>query len=101
MIHVSATRATDREEHTVFATTIDSLAFPQHVSFAKVDTEGSESAVLRGMDALIERDDPILSIEGDESLESYLASRGYRMRPRQSGSANLLFLPPNFTAKID
>jgi hypothetical protein len=53
------------------------------------------------MEALIERDHPILSIEGNESLESCLASRGYRMRPRQSGSANLLFLPPNFTANID
>jgi FkbM family methyltransferase len=94
-------RATDRGQHTVFATTIDSLALPQRISFVKIDTEGCESAVLRGMEALIERDHPILSIEGDESLEPYLASRGYRMRSRQPGSANLLFLPPNFTANID
>jgi hypothetical protein len=45
------------------------------------------------MEALIERDHPILLIEGEESLEPYLASRGYRMRPRQPGSPNLLFFP--------
>jgi hypothetical protein len=43
------------------------------------------------MEALIERDHPILLIEGEESLEPYLASRGYRMRLRQPGSPNLMF----------
>jgi FkbM family methyltransferase len=94
-------RATESGERAVFATTIDSLAFPQRVSFVKIDTEGAENAVLRGMEALIERDHPVLSIEGDESLEPYLASRGYRMRRRQPGSANLLFLPSKFLNDFD
>jgi len=94
-------RATERGQHAVFATTIDSLSFPQRITFVKIDTEGAESAVLRGMEKLIERDHPILSIECDESLEPYIASRNYRMRPRQPRSANLLFLPPNFSTCLD
>jgi FkbM family methyltransferase len=93
-------RATEGGNHAVFATTIDALAFPRRVSFVKIDTEGAESAVLRGMDALIERDHPVLAIEGDESLEPYLAAYGYHMRPRQPGSANLLFLPTGFSTQL-
>jgi FkbM family methyltransferase len=87
--------------HNVFATTVDSLAFPQRIAYVKIDTEGAENSVLRGMEALIERDHPILSIEGDESLQPYLALRGYRMCPRKPGSPNLLFLPSQFTANLD
>lgn len=87
--------------HTVFATTVDSLAFPQRIAFVKIDTEGAEESVLRGMEALIERDHPILSVEGHESLAPHLASHGYRMVPRKAGSPNLLFLPPNFSANLD
>lgn len=86
-------RATASGSYTVFATTIDSLAIPTRISFVKIDTEGAELSVLRGMDTLLERDHPILVIEGDESLEPYLVSRGYQMRPRQPGSANLVFVP--------
>jgi FkbM family methyltransferase len=86
-------RATENGERTVFATTIDSIAFPQRISFVKIDTEGAESAVLRGMEALIERYHPILLIECDESLEPYLTARSYRMQPRQPGSPNLVFFP--------
>ena len=96
-------RAAESGNHAVFALTIDSLAFPQRVSFVKIDTEGAEGAVLCGMEALIKRDHPVLAIEGDESLQPYLASFGYRMCPRRPGSANLLFLPPDFpsSALID
>ena len=94
-------RATKGGHHAVFATTVDSLAFPHRCSFVKIDTEGAENAVLRGMEALIERDHPVLVIEGEDSLEPYLASHGYRMRPRQPGSANLLFLPPGFSTQLD
>lgn len=93
-------RATEGGQHAVFATTIDSFSFPQRVSFAKIDTEGAEDSVLRGMEALLERDHPVLVIEGNESLEPYLASFGYRMRPRQAGSPNLLFLPPQFSTQL-
>jgi FkbM family methyltransferase len=94
-------RAAESGNHAVFATTIDSLALPRCVSFVKIDTEGSENAVLRGMEALIERDHPVLAIEVDASLEPILGCHGYRMRPRQPGSANLLFLPQAFSAHLD
>ncbi len=93
-------RATESGDRAVFAVRIDSLAFPQRVTFIKIDTEGAENAVLRGMEALIERDHPILSIEGDESLEPYLVTCGYRMLPRLPGSPNLLFLPTSFNADL-
>ncbi len=93
-------RSAEGGDHDVFALTIDSLALPRRIAFVKIDTEGAENAVLRGMESLIERDHPILSIEGDQSLQPYLAARGYRMRPRQPGSPNLLFLPPDFTTDL-
>lgn len=77
-----------------FATTIDSLALPHRVSLAKIDVEGAERLVLRGMEALLRRDQPVLIVEGHESsLADYLAGFGYVMMPRKPPSANLLFLP--------
>ena len=90
-------RATDDGTYAAFATTIDSLSLPQRVAFVKIDTEGAEKSVLRGMQALLERDHPVLVIEGDESLLPYLAPLGYRMQPRKEHSPNLLFLPPDFS----
>lgn len=78
----------------IFATTIDSMALPQRVALAKIDTEGAEESVLRGMENLIRRDQPVLIVECQESLAGYLAGFGYRMVPRKGVSANLLFLPP-------
>jgi FkbM family methyltransferase len=94
-------KAAESGNHAVYAVTIDSLALPQRVSLAKIDTEGAEKSVLRGMERLIERDHPILVIEGDESLEGYLGPRGYRMCPRRPGSPNLLFLPLEHPFLVD
>ncbi len=94
-------KAADGGDHAVFALTIDALALPRRVAFVKIDAEGAENAVLGGMEALIERDHPVLSIEGDESLQPYLGARGYRMYPRLPGSPNLLFLPPDFADPLE
>lgn len=80
----------------IYATSIDTLALPHRVALAKIDTEGAEWQVLRGMEQLIRRDLPVLIVEGDESLEEYLAQFGYQMTPRKPPSANLLFLPPAY-----
>jgi FkbM family methyltransferase len=77
----------------VFAVNIDAFEIPRRVAFVKIDTEGAERAVLRGMNTLIERDHPVLLIEGDESLQSDLSRFGYRCLARLPGSPNLLFLP--------
>jgi FkbM family methyltransferase len=94
-------RASQNGTHVVFATAIDAQSFPQRIALVKIDTEGGEKGVLRGMESLIDRDHPILVVEGPESLEPYLAKFGYRMRPRQPRSANLLFLPPDFSTSLD
>lgn len=89
-------RATAAGNHAVLAQPIDALVLPHQVSLIKIDTEGAELSVLRGMQDLIKRDHPILIIEGqEEPLQGFLAPLGYTMRLRQPGSANLLFLPPS------
>lgn len=94
-------KASENGTYGVLGITIDDLALPQRISFVKIDTEGAELAVLHGMEALIERDHPILLIEGDESLQSYLGHFGYRMQERRPKSPNLLFFPPGFTADLN
>ncbi len=86
-------RVTDGGTISVLAITIDSLALPHRIAFVKIDTEGEEHAVVRGMRDLIQRDHPVLLIEGDESLLPVLSPYGYRMPPRRHRSPNLLFLP--------
>jgi FkbM family methyltransferase len=82
----------------VFSTTIDSLQLPHRVALVKIDTEGSEQSVLRGMEELIGRDHPVLivecSLEAATEMIAYLAAFGYTPVPRKPHSANILFLPP-------
>ena len=77
----------------VLCTTIDSLAIPHHVSLAKIDTEGHDHLVLRGMKELLERDHPILIIE-ERSAEIYdfLEGFGY-LREHVLDADNLVFYP--------
>jgi len=75
--------------HTVNVITIDSLLNEvSHVDFVKVDVEGAEYKVLLGMQALIARDHPILTIELSDAwlakvgssareLIHFLTERGY------------------------
>jgi hypothetical protein len=73
---------------------LDELPFPQRIAVVKVDVEKHEVAVIRGMLRLIERDRPVLIVEGHEGIfPEFLAERGYRMLERSPGSSNLVFLP--------
>lgn len=73
---------------------LDELAFSHRIALVKIDVEEHEVAVIRGMLKLIERDRPILIIEGHEGIyPEFLAERGYRMLPKAPGSSNLVFLP--------
>ena len=60
---------------------IDALALPERIAVAKIDTEGAELSVLRGMSATLERDHPILIVEwipGMDEIIEFLTPFGYR-----------------------
>jgi hypothetical protein len=72
---------------------LDGLSLPRSVRLVKIDAEGHELSVLRGMTGLLERDRPALIVEvsSDESKE-FLIRRGYEME-RMPGSPNCVFRP--------
>ena len=86
------------ENLTVRAETLDQVWLRAHapaVSFIKIDTEGSEDAVLRGAEQILRACQPVLLVEakGDErvrELDTWLGRFGYS-RKRQRG-----FAPGNF-----
>jgi FkbM family methyltransferase len=75
---------------TVLTLPVDALALPGRVRLAKIDVEGHELPVLRGMRALLERDHPVLIVEtsSQETIE-LLHGLGYATE-RLPGSSNLL-----------
>lgn len=75
----------------VLCLTVDSLALPHPIRFVKIDTEGHELAVLRGMRELLRRDQPVLLVEdNDAEVPCYLAGLGYSSQ-KISGSSNRIF----------
>ncbi len=77
----------------ILSISIDSLNISHSIKLAKIDVEGHEIYVLKGMENLIKRDLPILLVEGDSSeVNSYLASLGY-VGNRMQGSVNQVFEP--------
>ena len=71
---------------------IDGLGLENAVRLVKVDTEGHELSVLQGMMQLIERDRPILIIEGQsEEVAQMLVPLGYHQK-HHSGSPNTMFM---------
>lgn len=72
---------------------LDTLEIPGRVSLVKVDVEGHELPALRGMQRLLERDHPILVVEGHtDDVAAYLVALGYAFEdaPR---SPNRVFRP--------
>jgi FkbM family methyltransferase len=70
---------------------IDSLRLPARVSLVKVDVEGHELEALRGMEALLTRDHPVLIVEGTaEDVSEYLRAFGYSFE-KTAGSPNRVF----------
>jgi len=75
----------------VLCVAIDSLGIPKPVKLVKIDVEGDEISVLKGMKGLIGRDHPVLIIEGhSDELASYLGSFGYSFEETK-GSPNRVF----------
>ena len=75
----------------VLCITIDSLAVAHRVRLVKIDAEGHELSVLRGMRQLLIRDHPTLIVEGAETeVEEYLATIGYAFQ-QLPGSWNRVY----------
>lgn len=74
-----------------FAIPVDSLSIPGNVSFCKVDVEGHELSVLKGMENLLREHAPTLVVEGDsEEVNDFLGSLGYSSR-KMADSPNKIF----------
>jgi FkbM family methyltransferase len=72
---------------------VDALGIPGRVSLIKVDVEGHELPALRGMRRLLERDRPVLIVEGRApDVTALLAGHGYRC-DESPGSPNRVFTP--------
>ncbi len=70
---------------------IGNLLFPQAIRLAKIDAEGHELAVLRGMENLLRRDQPTLIVETFAAdVEKFLLGFGYRVK-QIPGSSNKIF----------
>jgi len=81
-------------DRVVLCCALDELPVSHRIALVKIDVEEHEVSVIRGMLRLIERDQPILIIEGHEGIfPEFLAGYRYRMLPKSSGSSNLVFLP--------
>jgi FkbM family methyltransferase len=77
----------------VLTTRLDSLELPCKVTLVKIDVEGHELAVIRGMEELLVRDQPTLIVEtGSDEVSKHLIGLGYNAE-RLVGSPNLLFRP--------
>jgi len=62
----------------VLTVTLDALTFPHPIKLMKIDAEGHDPAVLRGAEALLQRDHPILIVEtGSSDVVDYLHGFGY------------------------
>lgn len=86
-------RIGDGGDQPVLAVPLDALALNERVGLIKIDVEGHELRVLRGAMALIERDRPVLIIEGPlHRYASLLTPLDYRA-DRVDGSPNSVFLP--------
>ena len=91
-------RVSDDGDEPVLSVALDDLNFPRRIALVKIDVEMHEVAVIRGMLKLIQRDRPILIIEGHEGIyPEFLRAFGYEFLPKAAGSPNLVFLPPDIS----
>lgn len=79
-----------KSEFNVLCIAVDSLTLPYPVKLVKVDAEGHELSVLKGMQSLLQRDHPILIIEENEEVMPFLDNLGYSSN-KLEGSSNRIF----------
>ena len=77
----------------ILCASVDALDLPHRISLAKIDAEGHELQVLKGMKKLLERDRPTLIVEDNSpDVVGFLSEFGYRSRTIES-SSNRIFEP--------
>jgi FkbM family methyltransferase len=70
---------------------VDCLDIPKPIKLAKIDVEGHELSVLKGMVKMLKRDHPILIVEDNSpKVVSYLKGFGYSSE-KVEGSPNRIF----------
>lgn len=81
MINIGATHLKTSDDGSIDVISIDSLKLDEHVDFVKIDVEGFEVGVIKGMTELLRRDHPILWIEifdnNKEEMTELLNECGY------------------------
>ncbi len=88
MAHLTESSAADLQ---VLCLAIDSLALAQPIKLVKIDAEGHDLSVLKGMSRMLNECHPILIVEDDSSeLETYLKDFGYKSN-RLENSHNKIF----------
>lgn len=75
----------------VLTLSVNSLGITHRIKLIKVDVEGHEAGVLKGMDEILRRDKPTLIVEtGSGEVEDSMRQIGYSAE-RLVGSPNVLF----------
>lgn len=81
----------EETELSVVCMPVDSLSVPNPITLIKIDVEGHELSVLKGMQNLLKRDHPVLIVEGRSAeVAQYLESFGYKFE-EAADSANRVF----------
>ena len=84
--------ATDNPSFEILCISIDSLKLPSPVSLVKIDAEGHDLSVLKGMEITLTKDRPVLLIEDSSTeIELFLTNFGYSSE-RLDGSHNKVFM---------
>jgi FkbM family methyltransferase len=84
-------RIADKGTYQVLCLPLDSLSLPSPVRLVKIDAEGHDLEVLRGMERILRESRPILIIESTDtgSIPEWLKARGYTIR-RAGDSPNIV-----------
>lgn len=86
------TDATSADDLHVLTMALDDFEWPTRIALVKIDTEGHELSVLRGLARLISRDRPHLIVEkSSDAVVVFLADFGYRLSPL-SGPSNYVLV---------
>jgi FkbM family methyltransferase len=82
-----------RNSLSVLTLPVDSLGLDRRITLVKIDTEGHEASVLKGMRALLTNYHPTLIVEtGSKEVVEYLATFSYTPQTL-AGSPNVIFRP--------